>query len=156
MAQWLGLAAIVVLALAGLYLLLKSKPPKRDAGPPYRRRELLSGDEQKLWGLLAEALQSLGGGRVLVCKIRLSEILAVDTAADDAHHWHHELDTHVVDFLILAPGDLRPLVAVETAAEEHGFLARALGSAGIKLLHLDKPQSRTAAALKQLLKSEFG
>lgn len=156
MAQWLALAAIAVLALAGLYLLLKSKPPAGDAGPPYRRRDLLNGDEQKLWGQLNEALQALGGGRVLVCKIRLSEILAVDTAADDAHHWHHELDTHLVAFLICAPGDLRPLLAVETAADQHGFLARTLGGAGIKLLHLDKPHTLTAAALKQMLKGELG
>jgi hypothetical protein len=154
--QWLIPAAIVGAALAGLYLLLKKKPPPSDGGPPYRRRDLLSGPEQKLYGQLVEALQALGGSRVLLCKVRLSELLAVDTAADDAHHWHHELDTHVVDFLICSAGDVRPLVAVETTADGGDFLGRALGSTGIKLLRLDNAANLTPASLKQMLKNELG
>ena len=43
--------------------------PPSDAGPPYRRRELLSGSQQKLYSQLAEALQALGGTSTIAAKL---------------------------------------------------------------------------------------
>ncbi len=155
---WVIPAAAGLVVLTVLILALRLR--RRGDSFPYRRRmAVLTPDEHALFS----ALQNAVGDRVLLlAKLRLCDVLELRKGLRKGHAARalERLATYSFDFVLCAPADTRPLVAVELLAPEASaerrerdrFLDEACNAAGLGLLRIPQNDSYAAEDLLERLR----
>jgi len=138
-----------------------SPRPQTDAltGHGYRLApSLLTPTEALFYAKLREAV---GPMAVIQCKVRLADVLLAPER-DKAALWR--VTNKHVDFLLCAPGSLRPLLAVELDDQSHdrpdrqardAFVDGAYQGAGLAVLHVPAQQNYDPALLLSAMHSHL-
>jgi very-short-patch-repair endonuclease len=124
--------------------------PYEKAGPAHARRALVL-------GCLSHAVDSR---YPIFAKVRLGDLLTVPRGT--LKFWTHRNRIHRkhVDFVLCAPDDLTPLLAIELDDGSHARLDRrardacvdaALGAAGLPILHVPAQHAYAPAELRTLI-----
>lgn len=153
---WVMLTA-VALAVLLLVLVLVLRRRRGDSFPYRRRPAVLTPEEHSLFS----ALQHAVGDRVLLLtKPRVAEVLELRKGLRKRHaaRAREQISMHSFDFVLCAPADSRPLVAVELLASEQSaerrkrdrFLDEACHAAGLGLLHIPQSDSYTDNLIEKL------
>jgi very-short-patch-repair endonuclease len=143
--------------LAALFGIKEKASPAApvSSGYPYALRNyLLTKAENSFYHVLKSALPA---GSVIMCKVRLSDVLFVERNEGGKADWNRINQKHI-DFLICEEGALRPRLAIELddashqserAIDRDEFLVGALDAAGLPLLRIRAARTYVAQDLRR-------
>lgn len=155
---WVMLTAVaLVVLLLVLILASRVRRRRRDSFPYRRQPTVLTPEEHSLFS----ALQYTVGDRVLLLtKPRVAEVLELRKGLRKRHaaRAREQISMHSFDFVLCAPADSRPLVAVELLAANESaadrardhFLDEACSAAGLGLLRIPQSDSYTEDLIEKL------
>jgi len=150
------LATAVLLLLFGGILLLRRSWRKDDPFP--FEQKPLGTESQRVWLPLVQA--AVRGRYDVLPAVRLDDLLQVKPSPGDkpARLAAGRLAGHRVDFVLLAPGTLDPLAAVQLqgTGQQDAFFRAALLAAGLPVLFLPPKPVPAVDELRDLLQKELG
>lgn len=156
---WAMLAAVVLAALL-LVLVLTLVLRRRGDSFPYRRRPAVLTPEEH--ALLSALQQAVGDRALLLTKLRVADVLDLRTGLRKRHAARalERIATRSFDFVVCAPTDTRPLVAVDLLAPEQSaerrardrFLDEACNAAGLGLVRIPQNDAYAADDLREKLR----
>lgn len=127
----------------------------RDEPLPYRRKDwLLTKGEKAFYDVLCMAV-NVNRHRIF-CKVRLSDLLWLPKRAHEQQPRRNRIQSKHVDFVICSADALRPLLVIELDDRSHeredrrqrdAFVDRALGAAGLPILHVPARAAYDAAQI---------
>ncbi|MCL4199372.1 MAG: DUF2726 domain-containing protein [Phycisphaerales bacterium] len=128
----------------------------RDETLPYRRKDwLLTKGEKAFYDVLCMAV-NVNRHRIF-CKVRLSDLLWLPKGAHEQQPHRNRIQSKHVDFVICSADALRPLLVIELDDRSHeredrrqrdAFVDRALGAAGLPILHVPARAAYDAAQIE--------
>lgn len=151
----LFLVAVLLLgALVALALVLLSRLGASGRTLPYRRVDsLLSPGEMRFYLTLR---QVVGARYLIMAKVRLADLLVITAAGKDWWQAFRPIGSKHVDFVLVNPSTLAPVLVIELDDATHeradrrardSQVDRILGSAGLPILHVPVRKVYEAAAL---------
>lgn len=154
---WGMLTAVVLAVLLILVLALLLRRRRGDSFPYRRRPAVLTPEEHSLFS----ALEHTVGDRVLLLtKPRVAEVLELRKGLRKRHaaRAREPISMYSFDFVLCAPADSMPLVAVELLAANESaadrardrFLDEACNAAGLGLLRIPQSDSYTEDLIEKL------
>lgn len=139
---WIVVAAIVVLAIAGV-LLPRGRSSGKTASLPYEKQPyLLSRAERSFYEVLHRAVAP---NLVVFPKVRLADVVKVRKGNEAWQSHYNRISAKHVDFLVCNCDTLSPALVVELDDSSHeradrqerdAFVDNALASAGLPILHV--------------------
>ena len=136
--------ALTIGALALIFLLIRWVRPRPLY--PFERRELLTSGELPFYALLKPVCDRHGWQ--LLIKMRLADIVAVESGTPDYMSYFNRIKAKHTDFILCDPEDLDVLAGVELDDPSHErperierdeFVDRVYQAAGIPLIHVWMP-----------------
>lgn len=129
--------------------------------PYIRKQAFLTPPEQQFYIRLMEAV----GAEVIVCaKVRLADVIDVRADALDWRAAWNRIAAKHVDFLLVAPANQQPLLAIELDDSSHfqprrqvrdEWLDRAMVAAGMPLLRVRVKRDYDPAALRRAIEQQI-
>jgi len=152
----LGLAVVIVVVRA------LTKARRTEADLPYRTAgPLLTPAERSFYGVLCQAVETR---YTVFAKVRLGDVLAVPHGTRKFWTHRNRIDRKHVDFLLCAPHDLTPLLAVELDDASHdradrrdrdAFVDKALTAADLPILRVPAQRGYAPGELRGLIEDRL-
>jgi hypothetical protein len=134
-------------------------PPENQPLPYKPRAYLFTRAERSFLGVL---LQVSEPKYRVMAKVRLADLLIVEPGTAKRMSWFNRIAAKHVDFVLLDPGSMKCLLAIELDDKSHdepdrqdrdGFVDRAFEAAGLKVLHIPAKASYNTSEIKALIES---
>jgi len=136
---------------------------------PYRKRDwLLTKAERSFFGVLQQALTHTNGPAappLIMCKVRLADLLIIPRGTDKRQSWQNRINSKHIDFILVHPDTLQPLLAIELDDASHNrsdrrerdeFIDSALSTAELPLLRIPAQRSYNSQQLAEQIKTLLG
>lgn len=157
---WVMLAAAALAVLLLVLVLFLALRRRRGDSFPYRRRPAVLTPEEH--SLLSALQQAVGDRALLLTKLRVADVLDLRKGLRKRHAERalERIATRSFDFVLCAPADTRPLVAVDLLAPEQSsdrrerdrFLDEACHAAGLSLVRIPQSESYAIDELREKLR----
>ena len=160
----IGEVVVFLLALAVVFVLVRAlaKVRRTEADLPYRTAgPLLTPAERSFYGVLCQAVETR---YTVFAKVRLGDVLAVPHGTPRFWTHRNRIDRKHVDFLLCAPHDLTPLLAVELDDASHdrrdrrdrdAFADKALAVADLPILRVPAQRGYAPGELRGLIEERL-
>jgi hypothetical protein len=152
----IGLAVVIVVVRA----LTKARRTESDL--PYRTAgPLLTPAERSFYGVLCQAVETR---YTVFAKVRLGDVLAVPHGTPRFWTHRNRIDRKHVDFLLCAPRDLTPLLAVELDDASHdradrrdrdAFVDKAFAAADVPILRVSAQRGYAPGEIRGLIEDRL-
>lgn len=148
-------------AILGLFGIRLGESKAESDSLPYRLRDdFLSPAELSFYGVLRMAV----GQRAVICpKVNLGDLFFV-ARSGESQRYRSKIDRKHVDFLLCAPGTMKPLCGVELDDSSHErpdrqdrdrFVDRVFNAAGLALVHVPARSSYSPQELQTILEQHL-
>ena len=149
--------------LGAIFQLIFGTPARQDAASlPYRLRDdFMSAAERSFYRVLVSAV---GDRAVVFSKVNLADVFYV-TQPNENQAYRNKIDRKHVDFLLVDPRTLRPIVGVELDDRSHQradrvardeFVDSVFATAKLPLIHVPAQASYSVTALSASLAPHLG
>jgi hypothetical protein len=129
----------------------------RDGPPPYQRRGVLLAQGEI--GFFRALHAAAGDDWLVFSRVRLSDVLAVRSRAQQSRLWHRRIAGQQLDYVLCDKNTLEVKLAIQFVRSpnlQSEFLALALAAAGLPLLQLEFEEKYEAPALRKEIEAALG
>lgn len=150
MMAFLGLVLVAFICFALVFYIKQRQYQHPALRMPYQlKRPVLQAEERELLALLQ---QTVANDYLILCKIRIAEVVEV-TAIPRRAHWYqatNRISAGCFDFLLCDPQTLDPVCAIEMepASEDNAFLDELCETIALPLVRLPAEMARSYSEVR--------